>query len=304
VRLGLSDRHKDGRSVALVEFERGCVIYKPRSGSSETAWASLLRSMNKNGFRPLLKTARILSRKDYHWMEYIGAAGCDDIAGVRRFYKRIGGLIAAAYLSNTVDCHRENLIAAGEHPVLVDVDALWHVSALTKTQSAADRLYRTGFFPNSNRDSLQSRSSALEKAATGTQSAADHAEQIVTGFIAGWRSAIGTPRRRSAFHERLRRICSHERRWIYLATERYAAIIRACVQPGALTSATTRMKLIRRLCKRTSVSAETLEAEIAALRRLDIPYFSRRTNGRMPRVTGSPPAELLTVIREALEWTR
>jgi hypothetical protein len=64
------------------------------------------------------------------------------------------------------------------------------------------------------------------------------------------------------------------------------------------------MKLIRRLCKRTSVSAETLEAEIAALRRLDIPYFSRRTNGRMPRVTGSPPAELLTVIREALEWTR
>jgi lantibiotic modifying enzyme len=302
--LGLSDRHRDGRSVALVEFEQGRVMYKPRSGSCEEAWDSLLRAMNENGFRPLLKSARVVRRKDYHWMEYIAPAGCDDTVAVRRFYKRLGGVIAGAYLLNAVDCHRENLIAAGEFPVLVDLDTLWHVSAATKSQSATDLLYRTGFFPNSNPQSLQSRSSALGKAATGTQSAAEHAKQIVAGFGAGWRSLVGTPRRRSAFLKRLRRIRSQERRWIYMATERYATIIRASLQPGALTSARKRLSLIRRLCRRPSIGSGTVETEIAALARLDIPYFTGKTNEAMPAPTASPPAELSKAFRTALDWTR
>jgi lantibiotic modifying enzyme len=313
LRIGLSDRHKGGRSVALVEFERGLVIYKPRTGTSEVAWASLLRSMNKNGFRPLLKNARVLRRRGYHWMEYIGPARCPDVVAIRRFYKRLGGLIAAAYLSNAVDCHRENLIAAGEHPVLVDLDALWHVSSVTKTQSSTDLLYRTGFFPNSNPESLQSRSSALGKTETGThlakvgarrQSPADYADEIVDGFTAGWHCLVGTSVRRAVFQRRLGQIRSQERRWIYFATEKYAAIIRASVQPGALSSGTTRLDVIRRLCERPTLGADTAEAEIDAMERLDIPYFTRRTKERMPRGTGSPPAELLEAIRKALEWTR
>ena len=70
-------------------------------------------------------------------------------------------MIAAAYLLKAVDCHRDNLIASGEDPVLVDADALWHVSPATKAQTPLDLLYRTGFFPNSNPRSLQSRSSVL-----------------------------------------------------------------------------------------------------------------------------------------------
>src|SRR5436190_1933921 len=77
------------------------------------------------------------------------------------FYQRLGGMIAAAYLLKAVDCHRENVIAVGEYPILVDVDALWHVSPLTRTQSLATVLYRTGFLPNSRPGSLQSRSSVL-----------------------------------------------------------------------------------------------------------------------------------------------
>jgi lantibiotic modifying enzyme len=204
------------------------------------------------------------------------------------------------------------LIAAGEHPVLVDLDALWHVSSVTKTQSATDRLYRTGFFPNSNPESLQSRSSALGKTATGShlakvgarhQSPADYADEIVAGFTAGWHCLVGTPSRRAAFQRRMRSVRSQERRWIYFATEKYATIIRASVQPDALGSGTTRVDLIRRLSERPTIGADTAEAEIDAMERLDIPYFTRRTNERMPRVTGSPPAELLIAIRKALEWT-
>jgi lantibiotic modifying enzyme len=313
VRIGLSDRHKDGRSVALVEFERGRAIYKPRTGTGEAAWASLLSSMNENGFTPLLKNARTLRRKGYHWMEHIAPARCSDVAAVRRFYKRLGGLIAAAYLSNAVDCHRENLIAAGEHPVLVDLDALWHVSSVTKTQNATDLLYRTGFFPNSNPDSLQSRSSALGKTETGThlaktgaraKSPADYADEIVAGFAAGWHCLVGSPPRRAAFQRRVRRIRAQERRWIYFATEKYAAVIGASLQPGALVSATTRADVLRRLSERPTIGADIAEAEVDAMDRLDIPYFTRRTNERMPTVPGSPPRELLNAVRHALESTR
>ena len=169
VRLGLSDPHIGGRSVTLIEFKTGRrVIYKPRSGRSEAAWFSLLARMNRQGFRPMLRVARVLLRDGYHWMEYVAAASCESAAATRRFYERMGGLIAAAYLLKAVDCHRQNVIAEGEYPVLVDIDALWHVSPLTKTQSATDILYRTGFFPNSRPDSLQSRSSVLGEASTGT----------------------------------------------------------------------------------------------------------------------------------------
>lgn len=313
VRLGLSDRHLGGRSVALVELEHRRVIYKPRSGTSEVAWASLLRWMNEDGFQPRLKPARILRRTSYHWMEYIQPTPCPDVAAVRRFYKRLGGLIAAAYLSNTVDCHRENLIAAGEHPVLVDLDALWHVSTVTKTQSATNLLYRTGFFPNSNPDSLQSRSSVLGKTAAGAhlvqtgalpESPADYADEIVAGFAAGWHCLVGTPARRTAFRRRLRAVRGQERRWIYFATENYAALIRVSVQPGALASGTTRLGVIRRLCERPAVGADTVQAEINAIERLDIPYFTRRTRGRMPAPKNSPPSELLEAIRKALDLTR
>ena len=309
VRLGLSDRHLGGRSVALVEFENGRVIYKPRSGRSEAEWASLLRWMNEHGFEPRLKEARSLRRKDYHWMENIEPDTCRDVAAVRRFFERLGGLIAAAYLLNAVDCHRENLIASGEEPVLVDTDALWHVSSTTRAQSAEALLYRTGFFPNADRTSLQSRSSVLGKTRTGThlprigarcESAADYADQIIQGFEKGWNCLLGKPRNRAAFLRRQRRIRGQQRRWIYRATASYAAIIRASLQPSALTSAEARHDLIRRLLARNPGGAAVFNAEIQALEQLDIPYFLRRADARVGFVAASPPAELARAIGQAL----
>ena len=137
LRCDLSDWHNSGRTVARIQCEAGFMIYKPRSGVGEWEWFSLLESMNKQSFRPKLRAARVLRRKEYYWMEYVEPTSCESRAAARRFYERIGGLIAAAHLLKLVDCHRDNLIACGEHPVLVDVDALWHVSALTKTQAVS-----------------------------------------------------------------------------------------------------------------------------------------------------------------------
>lgn len=281
-RFGLSDRHNSGRTVVWLRFEPGAIIYKPRSGTGEAEWFSLLRWMNQRGFTPQLRAVRVLPRAEYCWMEYVEAASCRNQAAVGRFYRRMGGLIAAAHLLKAVDCHRENLIAAGEQPVLIDVDALWHVSSRAKTQSFSDPLYRTGFFPSADRRSLQSRSSVFGPGRTGnhlprlagkTLSAARYQHEIARGFGSAWHCLVGTKDRRIAFARRVRRILTTRRRWIYRATEKYGLIGEASLQPGLLRSADERDLLIRRLCAREDAPSAVIEAEVRALKVLDIPYF-------------------------------
>lgn len=310
-RGGLSDRHNSGRTVMRLKFEAGSIIYKPRSGAGESEWFSLLNWMNQNSFRPKLRAARVVPRRGYCWMECIEAAPCKNEAGARRFFQRMGGMIAAAHLLKAVDCHRDNIIASGEFPVLVDVDALWHVSPLTKTQSGSDVLYRTGFFPDANRRGLQSRSSALGRGTTGSHrarvagrplEAAAYTREIVAGFARGWRCILGTRNRRAAFARRLRRIRSQERRWIYWATETYAHIRRASLQPVAMRSGVERDLLITRLCTESRVTSAPIDAEVRSLRQLDIPYFIRRSSERMPPEERTVPQELIKAVRDALQF--
>lgn len=309
LRVGLSDPHHGGRSVSLIEFAGGRrVVYKPRPGISEVAWFSFLEWMNRNGFRPRLRVPRILQRRGYHWMEYVETAPCQSQAAVRRFYERLGGLIAAAYLMKAVDCHRQNVIAAGEHPVLVDIDALWHVSPLTRTQSPEDVLYRTGFLPNSKPRSLQSRSSVLgrftglhlPRIADKPIFAAAYPEDILTGFRRAWTCIVGTKNRREEFLRQVRKIRTLRRRWIYRATEGYSAILERSFQPPELRSHAARDQFITDSCVRRAPSRTIGRSEISAIRQLDLPYFVRRTNHTMPADESSVPSELTEALRSVL----
>jgi lantibiotic modifying enzyme len=311
VRPGLSDPHHGGRSVTMVEFDRGRVIYKPRSPANELAWSSLLDWMNNHGLPRQLRAARILGRRRYYWMEWEEPSPCQSLQGVRRFYERMGETIAAAYLLKAVDCHRENVIAAGEFPILVDADALWHISAVTKTQSPSDLLYRTGFFPNSRSNSLQSRSSVLG-GGSGSQLArfrnrptkpANFVDEILRGFDAGWRCLIGSPPRRVAFECQVARVRAQKRRWIYCATEKYARILKMSLEPAALRSSAERARVVRRFCSRASTRPSVIAGEVGSLLQLDIPYFTRRIRRSMPRDDSTPPAELREAICQGLRWT-
>lgn len=310
IRLELSDPHHGGRSVTLIEFNGyRRVIYKPRPGTSEVAWFSFLAWMNQNGFRPQLRIPWMLPRKGYSWMEYVGAAPCQNEAAVRRFYERLGGLIAAAYLMKAVDCHRQNVIAAGEYPVLVDIDALWHVSRLTKTQSPEDVLYRTGFLPNAKPRSLQSRSSVLGPAATGPHLpriagklvfASSYTSHIVKGFRRAWNCIVGTKKRRAEFLRQVRKVRAHRRRWIYRATEGYGATLQGSIQPAVLRSQAERNQFIADSCLPRVPNRTVGKAEISAIRQLDLPYFVRRTKHTMPADESSVPSELTEAIRRTL----
>jgi lantibiotic modifying enzyme len=89
-------------------------------------------------------------------------------------------------------------------------------------------------------------------------------------------------------------------RRIYWSTEKYAAILRGSIQPGALRSGVERDLMLARLCSRRTAPAPLVHAEIAALKRLDIPYFvSKATPPFLPEA-GAPSSELISALRNAL----
>ncbi|MDN3357779.1 type 2 lanthipeptide synthetase LanM family protein [Actinomadura sp. DC4] len=130
ITAGAGDVHRGGRSVAIVSFERARLVYKPRSLRADTAFSGLLDWWNRRSPRHRLRTLAILDRGTYGWAEFAdGAAGRDPEA----FYWRTGALLAFLYLLSAVDLHFENIIASGDHPVLVDLEGLFQSDVLEVT---------------------------------------------------------------------------------------------------------------------------------------------------------------------------
>ncbi|NKQ57767.1 type 2 lantipeptide synthetase LanM [Amycolatopsis sp. K13G38] len=124
---GMGDRHRSGRSVLLLRFASGLrVLYKPRPLAVEAHFQELLSWLNEHGADPPLCPHIVVDRGDYGWCEFVAPASCTSEAEVARFYRRQGSYLALLYALCAADLHNENLIAVGEHPILVDLEALFH----------------------------------------------------------------------------------------------------------------------------------------------------------------------------------
>jgi type 2 lantibiotic biosynthesis protein LanM len=120
---GRSDPHHNGRSVFLLQFAAGLkLVYKPRSLALDQAFFALLSWCHAHGLSPHLKTLQVLSRPTYGWMEYVEQLPCANLQEVQRYYQRCGMLLGLLYVLGGTDMHMENLVACGEHPVLVDLE--------------------------------------------------------------------------------------------------------------------------------------------------------------------------------------
>ena len=125
--VGAGDTHRDGRSVILARFSSGVrIVYKPRSLAVDRHFQELLTWLNDRLTGPGFRTLNVLECGDHGWVEFIEPAPCTSTDQVQKFYERQGGYLALLYALEAVDFHFENLIAAGEHPVLIDLESLFH----------------------------------------------------------------------------------------------------------------------------------------------------------------------------------
>lgn len=170
VEPGAGDGHRGGRSVMLLRFADGTrLVYKPRPLAAHCHFNDLVAWFNGLTDSVDLRTLRLLDRGDYGWVEFVAAQPCASAAEVETFYRRQGALLALLHLIDGTDLHHENLIAAGAHPVLVDVETLFHPPlAGTGTEDPAaralhDSVYRVGLLPQL----LVGDDSALDVSAVG-----------------------------------------------------------------------------------------------------------------------------------------
>ncbi len=138
VRLGAGDRHHDGRTVAVLTCADGRrLVYRPRPVGLHREFAALAHRIG--GATGLgLRVPRAVAGDGYGWVEHVDPAPCADAAAVDRFYRRHGVLLALLHALDGTDAHHENVIAAGEHPVLVDVETLLHPSPVLVGHAGAD----------------------------------------------------------------------------------------------------------------------------------------------------------------------
>ncbi|MBX9792500.1 MAG: type 2 lantipeptide synthetase LanM [Pirellulales bacterium] len=121
------DRHAEGQSVQILRFASGArLVYKPKSLAAEAGFQSLLTWCNERGANPPLRTLGILDCGDHSWVEFVEAHACQTADEVRRFYQRQGAYLALLYVVGATDLHFENLVAAGEHPMFIDLEAIFH----------------------------------------------------------------------------------------------------------------------------------------------------------------------------------
>ncbi|HET6842380.1 MAG TPA: type 2 lanthipeptide synthetase LanM family protein [Candidatus Angelobacter sp.] len=121
------DNHRNGRSVLISRFSGGAkLVYKPRSLTLDIHFQELLQWINERGSHAPFRTLGLLDCQGHGWAEFITATSCKSEEEVRLFYERQGGYLALLYALEASDFHMENVIAAGEHPVLIDLEALFH----------------------------------------------------------------------------------------------------------------------------------------------------------------------------------
>jgi type 2 lantibiotic biosynthesis protein LanM len=123
---GAGDRHRGGRAVRILSFAGGKLVYKPRPLAVDVHFQDLLDWLNERGDHPAFRTLRVLDRGDHGWVEFVEAGGCAAAGEVALYHRRLGGQLALLHALEATDFHYENLIAAGDQPVLVDLESLFH----------------------------------------------------------------------------------------------------------------------------------------------------------------------------------
>ena len=157
----LSDPHRGRRRVIALTFASGHrVVYKPKDLGTEVAYQRLLSWCNAHGAPLPLRVLKVLNRGSHGWVEFVEHEACKDGEEAQRYYRRAGMLLCLIDVLEGTDCHNENIIAAAEHPVLIDMETLMHhhprldeegegaLAQILAIEQVSHSVLRTGLLPN------------------------------------------------------------------------------------------------------------------------------------------------------------
>ena len=115
---GLGDPHAGGRSVAILHFERGKIVFKPKDLRVAEAVANIALNFSDTG----LIGPEIETRDGYAWEAFQSVGPVADREGADAFYKALGGWLALLQTLAGNDFWFDNLFADGQTPRFVDFE--------------------------------------------------------------------------------------------------------------------------------------------------------------------------------------
>ena len=123
IESGHGDMHH-GKSVSVVSFENGILIFKPRNELNMVFLQSILEYLaNKIGVYSFYRLKYFMG-EDYvfeQMVEYEAVNGEED---AREYYYKSGVLLAIFYFLNAFDFHHENVICCKNTPVIIDCETI------------------------------------------------------------------------------------------------------------------------------------------------------------------------------------
>lgn len=285
----LGDRH-NGKSTCLVKEDDGReYIYKPRSAQTEHAWSLFLKRLSDAGLVLLPKCVEILSERENEHTEALVQHCATDEEGLKRYWKRCGVLVFLTYLLGSTDLHSENLIAAGEYPVLVDLETLMNgtVQNTISDGTLLESVFRSHLLPHFS-------GGADDGGLTGTDGdnlplcggkhilPCQYLRELLSGFETGYRFALS---HRALLEEALSEFSGCSFRTLLRPTTVYFKILHNL----KLTPEAERPALAEGYLRRAYTHGETaplseaeakqLQAETDALLAQDIPLFYAKADG-------------------------
>lgn len=144
-----SDLHRDARSCATLSVGGKRMVYKPKSLNTDIVWHALCIWLQERGAPYVPVAPKTLDRGSYGWAEFIAGDESIQPTTAPGLYFNLGSMLAMLYALGAVDCHRENFIIHGTHPVLVDFETLMHpeFAGTLQPQEVRDSVLSTEILP-------------------------------------------------------------------------------------------------------------------------------------------------------------
>ncbi len=123
IEASLGDGH-NGEGTAMVKLSDGTkLIYKPRNIGITHAYNTFIDWVNTK-LNTNLKTFKVLVSENYGWLEFVHHEELNSERELQEYYYKAGIILAGTMLLGSKDYHRENIIAAGKNPVLIDHETI------------------------------------------------------------------------------------------------------------------------------------------------------------------------------------
>jgi type 2 lantibiotic biosynthesis protein LanM len=309
IETGLSDPHDGIKSPAILTFDSGLrVVYKPRRMEIEQWYSELLGWLNDSGAPLFFRNTAVLACNGYGWMEFVPHAPCASQEELGEYYRRAGALLCVLHLLRATDCHFQNLIAYGRDPVLVDAETIFQPEL---TESGPRLITRTGLIPSfrfgpegqtydvsglgfvdpktthfqvpvwraegvSLGPGTLTPSGNVPFASDEGSRPQDYVEETVDGFRQTYRFLAV---RRQDLSTRIEKASAFQIRFLVRETVDYYAAYKASA-PGGFAPTPEFSIALPDLSGARGVFAPLRPAELAALRRFDVPRFTMTAGGR------------------------